>query len=68
MPNGNLILGRKKGQQINIYGPLADGERIVVTVIDRVGLGNVRIGVQAPTDVKVVRAEIDRHPEPKEQS
>ena len=46
-----LILGRREGDSILIEG----GIRIVVVSCDR---GGVRIGIEAPPDVKILRGEI----------
>lgn len=46
-----LILGRKEGDAILI----GDGIRIVVLACDRRG---VRLGIEAPSDVTILRAEI----------
>ncbi len=46
-----LVLSRKVGQKILI------GDRIAVTVV-RVGQGGVRIGVEAPEEMEVVREEL----------
>ncbi|NQT36356.1 MAG: carbon storage regulator [Planctomycetes bacterium] len=46
-----LVLSRKVGEKILI------GDEIAVTVV-RVGLGAVRIGVEAPADLSIVREEI----------
>lgn len=46
-----LILGRREGESILIEG----GIRIVVVSCDR---GGVRIGIEAPTHVKILRGEI----------
>lgn len=46
-----LVLSRKVGQRILI------GDNISVTVV-RVGQGGVRIGVEAPDDLEVVREEL----------
>lgn len=46
-----LILGRKEGDSILIEG----GIRIVVVACDR---GSVRIGIEAPPEVKILRGEI----------
>ena len=46
-----LILGRKAGDSILI----GDGIRIVVLACDRKG---VRLGIEAPSDVTILRAEI----------
>ncbi len=46
-----LILGRKAGDAILI----GDGIRIVVLACDRKG---VRLGIEAPSDVTILRAEI----------
>lgn len=46
-----LILGRKVGDSILI----GDGIRVVVLACDRKG---VRLGIEAPADVTILRAEI----------
>jgi len=46
-----LILGRKPGDSILI----GDGVRIVVLACDRKG---VRLGIEAPSDVTILRGEI----------
>lgn len=50
-----LILSRKPGERILI------GDEVAVTVV-RIGPGTVRLGVQAPRDMNIVREEIDRKP------
>ena len=46
-----LVLSRKVGQRILI------GDKIAVTVV-KVGHGGVRIGVEAPAELSVVREEL----------
>ena len=46
-----LVLSRKVGQRILI------GDKIAVTVV-KVGHGGVRIGVEAPAELAVVREEL----------
>ncbi|REJ69016.1 MAG: carbon storage regulator [Planctomycetota bacterium] len=46
-----LVLSRKVGQRILI------GDEIAVTVV-RVGQGGVRIGIEAPDGIEVVREEL----------
>jgi carbon storage regulator len=46
-----LVLSRKVGEKILI------GENISVTVV-RVAQGTVRIGIEAPSDLAIVREEI----------
>ncbi len=46
-----LILGRKAGESILI----GDGIRIVVIACER---GGVRLGIEAPNDVPILRGEI----------
>ena len=46
-----LVLSRKPGQVIDI------GDEVSVTVV-RIGPNNVRIGIDAPRHLKVVRREI----------
>ena len=46
-----LVVSRKVGQRILI------GDKIVVTVV-KVGSGGVRVGIDAPTEMAVVREEL----------
>lgn len=46
-----LILTRKAGEKIRI------GDDITIHVVD-IGKGNVRIGVEAPKDVTIMRPEV----------
>ena len=46
-----LVLSRKKGETIKI------GNDITITIV-KCGMGNVRIGVDAPSHVEVHRSEI----------
>ena len=48
-----LVLSRKIGQRILI------GDKITVTVV-KIGHGGVRIGVEAPPELAVVREELAR--------
>ena len=46
-----LVLSRKKNEKITI------GSEVVITVVEILG-DRVKIGVNAPTDISVVRAEL----------
>jgi carbon storage regulator len=46
-----LVLSRKLGEKITI------GDRIVVTVV-KLGHGQVRLGIEAPPEIAVLREEI----------
>lgn len=46
-----LVLSRKAGERILI------GDDIVITVV-RTGRDVVRIGIDAPTDIKIIRKEL----------
>jgi carbon storage regulator len=46
-----LVLSRKIGERILI------GDKIAVTVV-KIGHGGVRIGIEAPTEMAVVREEL----------
>ena len=46
-----LVLSRKVGERILI------GDKITVTVV-KIGHGGVRIGIEAPTELAVVREEL----------
>lgn len=52
-----LVLSRKVGQRIYI------GEEIAITVV-RVSGGGVRIGIEAPPDLPVLREELAEELEP----
>ena len=52
-----LVLSRKPHERILI------GDDIAVTVV-RVGPGNVRLGIEAPRDVPIVRDELEKFEEP----
>jgi carbon storage regulator len=49
-----LVLSRKKGERIHI------GEGIVLTVLGWQG-NKVRVGIEAPKDVIILREEIQNH-------
>lgn len=51
-----LVVSRKDGQGAVIT--TADGQRILVTVSDVAG-NRVRLGIQAPKDVRILRSELD---------
>jgi carbon storage regulator len=46
-----LVLSRKVGERILI------GDKIAVTIV-RIGQGGVRVGIEAPNDMPVVREEL----------
>lgn len=46
-----LVLSRKAGQRIRI------GKDVTITVV-RISGGGVRIGIEAPTDLAVIREEL----------
>jgi carbon storage regulator len=46
-----LVLSRKPGERIYI------GENITVTIV-RIGPNNVRLGIDAPRDLNIVREEL----------
>ena len=50
-----LVLTRKQGERIQI------GEGIVIKVI-KAGKNTVKIGIEAPKDVRVMRAELCKQP------
>ena len=52
-----LVLSRKQAERIKL------GDSIVVTVV-RVSGDKVRLGIEAPPDVIVLRDELDKHGEP----
>ena len=56
-----LVLSRKVGERILI------GDKITVTVV-KIGHGGVRIGVEAPTELAVVREELAAQLERAEQA
>jgi len=46
-----LVLSRKKGERIQV------GDDVTITVVEVCG-GNVRIGIDAPLEVNIVRTEL----------
>ena len=46
-----LVVSRKIGERILI------GDKIVVTVV-KIGSGGVRIGIEAPTEMAIIREEL----------
>lgn len=57
-----LVLSRRPGERVMI------GDQIVVTVV-RIGPNNVRLGIEAPRDMNIVREELYLEPgRPAEQS
>jgi carbon storage regulator len=49
-----LVLSRRESEQIRL------GDSIVVTVVKLAG-DRVRLGIEAPADVLVLRGELQRH-------
>lgn len=49
-----LVLSRRESQRIKL------GDSIVVTVV-RLGRDKVRLGIEAPSDVVVLREELEPH-------
>lgn len=47
-----LVVSRKVGQSIHI------GENIVIHFIEKTGTQSMRIGIEAPKDLKVLRSEL----------
>ena len=47
-----LVLGRKENESIII------GDAIKITIVGRCG-SSIRVGVQAPRDIRVMRAELE---------
>lgn len=50
-----LVLTRKRSEVIRI------GDNVVIKVI-RTGKGSVKLGIEAPADVRVLRGELCEHP------
>lgn len=51
-----LVLSRKKSERIVV------GKNVVITIVD-IGGKNVRIGVEAPKDVLILRGELAEDPD-----
>jgi carbon storage regulator len=49
-----LVLSRKTGERIRI------GDNVTVTIV-RIGPNNVRLGIEAPRDLNIVREELCLH-------
>jgi len=49
-----LVLSRRENERIRL------GDSIVVTVV-KVGGDRVRLGIEAPSDILVLREELERH-------
>jgi carbon storage regulator len=49
-----LVLSRKTGERIRI------GDNVTVTIV-RIGPNNVRLGIEAPRDLNIVREELCTH-------
>ena len=47
-----LVVSRKVGQSIHI------GKDIVVHLIEKTGTHSVRVGIEAPRDLKILRSEL----------
>ena len=50
-----LVLSRKESERIRL------GDSIIVTIV-RVSGDKVRVGIEAPPDILVLREELERHP------
>lgn len=50
-----LVLSRKTGERILV------GDQITITVV-RIGPNNVRIGIEAPRELPVIREELEAKP------
>ena len=55
-----LVLSRKESERIRL------GDSIVVTVV-RVAGDKVRLGIEAPSDMLVLRDELEAHPRPNDE-
>jgi carbon storage regulator CsrA len=52
-----LVLSRKRGETIQI------GDRITITVV-RADRNRIRIGIDAPEELRILRGELDQWSEP----
>lgn len=52
-----LVLSRKKGESIQI------GNDVIITVV-RFGRSRVRVGIEAPEELKILRRELEERDEP----
>lgn len=57
--NGMLVLSRRPGERIKI------ADNIYITVIRIDDRGHVKLGIQAPTDIPVLRTELCPGEDPK---
>ena len=51
-----LILTRKLYESITI----GEGDRLVTVTVTRIAPDNVRLGIEAPRDMVILRAEVER--------
>lgn len=51
-----LVLSRQEGERIKL------GDAVVITVV-RISADKVRLGIEAPADMLVLREELERLPE-----
>jgi carbon storage regulator CsrA len=51
-----LVLKRKPNESVRVVGP--DGRAVEITVVSVDGRDAVRLGFEAPPDVRIVRSEL----------
>ena len=51
-----LVLGRRVNERLTIFLP--DGREIILTICPTTTAGIVRLGIDAPDDVRILRTEL----------
>jgi len=54
---GNLVLGRKYGERIVVYLP--GGQKMTISVEPHKNNGVVKVCIDAPREIRVLRGELD---------
>ena len=61
-----LVLSRKSHEQIALTIPPSDVERTVIIAVGRIADAYVRLGIEAPRDVVIMRGELTQKNQPQD--